>query len=142
MLLDKYVIGTNDKLPPSNIVIERVTSPFQPHNSLTYSITIPSSGPPGLTWKNDLDFGIPLIIRISKDSPFKKGCKKQFQSQIWIAAIHDEEPITIERVAEQIEYLRKINKLTFTVILTHRTTTQSTKINEHREFFESFCPIT
>lgn len=111
ILLDKYVIGTNDKLAPSAIEIERVNSTFQPHNLFSYSVTIPPSGLLGLTWKNDLDFGIPLVVRMSKDSPFKKGCKKQFQSQVWIYALQDEEPIIIERVAKQIEYLRQINKL-------------------------------
>jgi hypothetical protein len=77
----------------------------------SYSVTIPPSGLLGLTWKNDLDFGIPLVVRMSKDSPCKKGCKKQYQSHVWIFALQHEEAIIIERVAEQIEYLRQINKL-------------------------------
>ena len=126
----------------SNTTIERVTSPFQIHNSLSYSITIPPSVPLVLTWKNDLDFGISFIVQMSKDSSFRKGCKKQFQSQVWIAALHDEEPITIEIIVEQIEHLQTINKITFTVILKHRKTTQLTKMNKHQAFFDSFRPIT
>ena len=54
---------------------------------------------------------------------------------------HNEEPITIERVAEQIEYLGLIDKLTFTVVLTHCFTTNHTKIVEPHVFFDSFRPI-
>ena len=66
---------------------------------------------------------------MSKYSTFKKGCKKQFQSRVWIYALHEKEPITIEHVAEKVEYFQKINKLIFAVILAHPTTTQSSKMN-------------
>ena len=59
----------------------------------------------------------------------------------WIDSLHNEELITFERVIEQIEYLRIIGRLTFTVVSTHCITTSYTKINEHRVFFDSFRPI-
>ena len=37
--------------------------------------------------------------------------------------------------------LRSIDRLTFLVVLTHRTRTNYAKIAEHRVFFDSFQPI-
>ena len=62
---------------------------------------MPPSGPLELTWKNDLDFGIPLMARIGKQSHFKKNCKKKFQNQVWVANLHDEELITTKQIIKK-----------------------------------------
>ena len=77
-----------------------------------------------------------MIVCMGEYSMFKRGCKKKFQCQVLIASLHNEDLITVERVIEKIEHLRSINRLTFLVILTHRTTTNRTKISEHRVFFD------
>ena len=79
---------------------------------------------------------------MASDSPFKKGCKKKFQTNVWIAAFHNEEPLTIECIEDKVEYLRKHNVLTFQITLTHCLTTQATHYEEHRSFFDNFRPIT
>ena len=85
--------------------LERFNSPFLETNSFTYQFTVPPLGPLGLTWKNDLDFGLSLKVQMSKNSPFRNKCKKKFQQQVWIAALHDEEPITVECAIEQLKHL-------------------------------------
>ena len=76
-----------------------------------------------------------------KDSPFRIGCKKQFQTQVWVASFHVEESITKERLMEQIEYLRTIGQLKVRVKLTHIVTTHSKHYQEYRTFFDQFCPV-
>lgn len=76
-------------------------SPFKAHHSFSYKVTIPPQGPLGLVWRNCLDFGLLLIVNMGENSPFKQGCKNQFQKQVWIASLHDEEPITVKHVIKK-----------------------------------------
>jgi hypothetical protein len=48
MLLNKRN-GITPSFPPNTLEFERINSPFELHNSYSYSVTIPPSGPLGLT---------------------------------------------------------------------------------------------
>ncbi len=78
---------------------------------------------------------------MNSDSPFRVGCKRAFQSQVWIASFDVEEPITKERLLEQVEYLRSVQKLNVRVTLTHRVTASTTRYQEYRTFFDQIHPV-
>ena len=122
-------------------LLEYVPSPFQQHKLFTYSVTLPQTGGFGLVLQDDEHFGLPVIISMEADSPFLKGCQKSLHRQAWIINIHQDEPITVERALEYMNYLRKNNILTFKVTLSNRLTTQKTKYEELRSRFDSIRPI-
>ena len=70
LLFNKYIKKYVITLTTVHLHLERVTILFTPKSSFSYSFTIPLSGLLGLTWKNDIGFGIQLIVRISSDSSF------------------------------------------------------------------------
>ena len=89
-------------LPASAITYNEFVSPFYPHNNFKYKVTIPTSEPFVLFCKNDIDFLFQFIVIMNKYSPLKKGCKNNFQTKIWIAAINEEKKINITRNIEFI----------------------------------------
>ena len=121
--------------------LEIVPSPFQQHELYTYQVTIPSSGPLGLVLQDDEHFGLPIIISMEATSSFLPKCKKDLRRQSWIINIHHEEPITVSRTLEYIDFLRKSNILTFLITLSKRVTTQKTNYEEIRARFDNVRPI-
>ena len=80
-LICNNALSCDDKSQTKLVMLEQVDLPFQPHNSFTYQVTIPPPGPLGLVWKNDLDFGLPLIVCMSSSSPFKKIIRQSFNAK-------------------------------------------------------------
>ena len=72
VLICNSALSCDDKSWTKLVMLGRLDSPFQPHNLFTYQVTILPSGPLGLVSKNDLNFGLPLIVRMSPSSPSKK----------------------------------------------------------------------
>lgn len=129
---------TLDKSLP---LLEYVPSPFQSHELFPYEVTVPAKGTFGVYFQDDEFFGLPIIVSMDADSPFLRGCKKTLRRQSWIINIHHEEPITVTRVLEYLDFLRKSNILTFNVTLAKRVNTQKTNYEELRTRFDNIRPI-
>lgn len=127
-----------DTLPP---LLAYAKSPFDDNQTFTYTVTIPKSGSLGFQIIDDEIFGLPLIIDMTPDSCFTKGCKKKLQHQSWVVSIHHEEPITIDRFLEYIKFLQQNDILTFQVTLMKRIHNHNIKYQEFRSQFDSFRPI-
>ena len=121
--------------------MEYVPSPFAQHELFTYDVTLPQTGTFGLVLQDDEHFGLPAIVSIETDSPFLKGCKKSLHRQAWIISIHQDEPITVDRTLEYMNYLRRNNILTVKVTLSKRLTTQKTNYEELWSRFDNIRPI-
>ena len=142
----RLIHATSNKQPLPTLsqdlpLLEYVPSPFASHDLFTYEITVPLAGPFGITLQDDEFFGLPIIIDMSSDSYFVKGCKKSLRRQVWIINVHHDEPITASRVIEYINYLRKNQIFTFNVTLCKRMTTQRTNYEEFRLRFDNIRPI-
>ena len=133
--------STPPTLDKSLPLLEYVPSPFQEHELFTYEVTIPVTGPFGLYFQDDEFFGLPIVISMEDDSPFVLGCKKSLRRQSWIINIHQEEPITVTRVVEYLNFLRTSNILTFKITLAKRVNTQKTNYEELRTRFDNIRPI-
>jgi len=128
-------------LPDNDLTLEKVISPFSYELLFTYSVSIPKKGPIGLILENDTVFGLPVISHMENNSPFTVGCKKTLQKNSWIVSVHHDEPVTVGRVLEYIEYLREQNILTFQITLTKRISPQATNYQQFRNYFDNFRPI-
>ena len=122
--------------------VELTNSPFSYETLFSYNVELPASGPLGLTLENDNDFGLPIIVCMTQNSCFRRGCKKVLTSNSWIVSIQHDEPITKERVLEYIEYLRKSKILHIQVTLTKRINSSHTRYEEYRCYFDNVRPIT
>ena len=140
-LIQKHANIANINLPDHLLTISRIASPFKYETLFSYNVSISKTGPLGLNLENDKVFGLPIINSMDEDSPFKQGCKKILQKNSWIVGIHHDEPITIDRFLEYIEYLRKNEVLTFQITLTKRVTPGATNYAMYRNYFDNFRPI-
>ena len=127
-----------DTEPP---VLPYALTPFDENMTFTYTVTLPKSGPLGLEIIDDEVFGLPLICEMDINSNFVKNCKKKLHTNSWIISIHHEEPITIHRFLEYIQFLRKNDILEVQVTLMKRINQHNTKYQEFRSQFDSFRPI-
>ena len=118
-----------------------IPSPFEYESLFSYNVELPSSGPLGITLETDKQFGIPIIVAMSSNSCFRKGCKKCLTQNSWIVGIQHDEPITKERVLIYIEYLRKENILNIQVTLTTRISSSYSKYEEYRCYFDNIRPM-
>ena len=142
-IMIRDLCATTNTIPPCNDTLTHAHSAFDLEELFTYEVTLPSTGPLGLVFENDQDFGLPLIVSMASDSPFLVGCKKSYRKNMWIISLHYEETITIERVMEYINFLREENILTVSVTLGKRPVTSPTlRYQEYRSRFDTMRPVT
>jgi len=140
-LIAKHANVSNVTLPPSSLTLATVKSPFDYNTLFTYSVTIPLQGPLGLNIENDEVFGLPVINFMEDTSPFRIGCKRNLQKNTWLIGIHHDEPITVDRFLEYVEYLRASNILTIQITLAKRIDPRATNYQLYRTYFDNFRPI-
>ena len=78
---------------------------------------------------------------MQQNSPFRTGCQRKFWKQSWTIIIHQDEPITAERVLDYIAYLREQKIFKFQLTLYPRQTMTNTWYEEYRTYFDNFCPV-
>lgn len=132
---------SNLRLPTSSITLATVASPFDYATLFTYQVTITRTGPLGLNLENDEVFGLPIINFMQETSLFRVGCKKNLQKNAWLIGVHHDEPITIQRFLEYVEFLRETNILTFQITLTKRIDPSATDYQLYCTYFDNFRPI-
>ena len=140
-LIRKHADIHNIILPPSSLTLATVDSPFTLNSLFSYEVTIAPTGPLGLNLENDQIFGLPIINYMSEDSPFKIGCKKTMQKNAWIVGVHHDEPVTVNRFLEYLDYLRENKIFTFQMTLTKRIDHTATNYQLYRSYFDNFRPI-
>ena len=141
------LIRNNDfhtiQLPSSTSTLEYADSAFDLKELFTYQVQLPVTGPLGLLLENDRDFGLPLIVQMESNSNFVTGCKKVLTKNSWIVSVQYEEPITVERFLEYIEYLRSEKCFNVTVTLAKRPhPNTSAMYQEFRSRFDVLRPVT
>ena len=128
-------------LPPNALTVCSIKTPFKYETLFSYIVTLPSRGPLGINLENDKIFGLPIINSMNANSPFKLGCKKILQKNSWIVGIHHDEPITVDRFLEYVEYLRQQGILSVQITLTKRVSPAATNYQTYRSYFDNFRPI-
>ena len=134
--------GSLSKIHPNyNITLQDLETPFTPEDLYTYTVDIPLTGQFGLTMINDDDFGIPLIIQMHQDSPFKLHCKKSYHNMSWVVRVHNNKPITVQQMIEYLNFMQQEQITKIKVTLSHKIKTNSTRYQEYRSFFDNIRPI-
>ena len=141
MLIRKHADLAQISLPDATSALDTIPTPFTHDKLFTYEVTIPASGPLGLNMENDKIFGLPIINTMESNSPFAIGCQKIMQKNSWIVGIHHDEPITVSRFLEYIQFLRSQNILSFQLTLTKRTNPTATDYQMLRNYFDNFRPV-
>ena len=136
--LNDKELPTFDTEPP---ILPYARSPFDENMTFTYKVNLPKTSPLGLDLIDDEIFGLPLITTMNSTSSFVKNCKRKLQTNSWIISIHHEEPITVDRFIEYVNFLRKNDILEVQVTLMKRMNQHNTKHQEFRSQFDSFRPI-
>jgi len=141
MLIRKHADLHNVVLPHTKSILATIKTPFTHDTLFTYEVRIPASGPLGLNMENDSVFGLPVINTMELNSPFIIGCKKILQKNSWLVGIHNDEPITVSRFLEYVEFLRSQKILNFQVTLTKRVSPNATNYQMIRNYFDNFRPV-
>ena len=121
--------------------ITHISSPFNKSDLYTYTVNLGSSNDLGLTLIDDTTFGVPTILSMHPNSPFRSKCLHKLRRQAWIISIHFCEPCTVNEFLEYIKYLRKENIRSFQLTLTPRMDTNSTRYAEYPAYFDGCRPL-
>ena len=140
-LIAKHADISNISLPSASLTLSTVKSPFDYNTLFTYTVNLPSQGPLGINIENDEVFGLPVINYMEETSPFRVGCKKTLQKNTWLIGVHHDEPITVDRFLEYVEYLRASKILSVQITLAKRIDPRATNYQLFRTYFDNFRPI-
>ena len=124
----------------NEITLDNVNTPFDNSLQFSYNVTIPAHGPLLAEWEDDSTFGLPVIKEMKPNSVFCTGCQCKFWRQSWLLSLHQDEPITVARTMDYIEYLRDQKIFTFQVTLYPRQTMNNTRYEEFRTYFDNIRP--
>jgi len=141
-MIQKYHKHRILNLPPLSLTLSTIASPFSYQNLFSYTVSIPPKGPLGLNLEDDKVFGLPIINTMTSDSAFRVGCKKSLHKNSWLVGIHHEEPITVNRFLEYVEFLRTNKIFNVQLTLTKRADPSATNYQVYRTYFDNFRPIT
>jgi len=129
-------------LPAVPLTLTTIPSPFSYQTLFSYTVSIPPKGPLGLNLEDDKVFGLPIINVMTQESAFRVGCKKTLHKNAWIVGIHHEEPITVARFLEYVEFLRENQIFDFQMTLCKRVDPSATNYQVYRSYFDNFRPVT
>lgn len=136
-IIDSQAVPAN--LPDSTFSL---TSEAFPASAIfKYTVTISPTGPYRLSLKDDEVFGLPLIENVYPDSVFYRGLPGKYRRNTFILQIHEDEPITGDRVLEYLDFLRSKKIFTFEVSLSKRPVPSATEYQQLRQFCNQFRPV-
>lgn len=121
--------------------VYEISSPFAEKDLHRYIVKLPKKGPLRLTITDDDVYGIPVIQKMGKTSPFYRNLPCRFRRNSFIISINEDEPITTERVYEYIEELRNQGVEQLEVTLARHPSSYASEYNQLQSYFDQLRPI-